>query len=85
MKNGLIIDGIGNKLYFLNNQLHRLDGPAYISFMGHKEWYQHGKLHRLDGPAVESRGNKKWYFHGKQIICSSQQEFEEQIKLAMFW
>ena len=107
--NGLIVDSIGDKRYYLNNLLHREDGPAIEWVSGHKWWYQHGYLHRLDGPAVEwlhgdkcwfqngfrhrldgpayedASGNKKWYFHGKIMDCNSQEEFEELIKLAMFW
>ena len=49
-----------------NKQLHRLDGPAYISLGGYKEWRIKGKLHRLDGPAIEkTNGDKEWWVKGK--------------------
>jgi hypothetical protein len=51
--------------YYLNNKLHRIDGPAEIWVTGTKEWWQNGKLHRDDGPAVEySNGIKAWYQNG---------------------
>jgi hypothetical protein len=52
--------------YYLNNELHRLNGPACEYINGEKYWYQNGKLHRLDGPAFEySTGTKIWYQNGK--------------------
>jgi hypothetical protein len=57
----------GNKWWYQNGELHRLDGPAIEYIDGHKEWYQNGKLHRLDGPAIEHAkgGNKYWYQNDK--------------------
>jgi hypothetical protein len=43
MKNGLIIDGWGNKYYYLNDQLHRENGPAFEDIVGNKLWYYHGQ------------------------------------------
>jgi hypothetical protein len=66
MKNGLIIDAGGNKLYFKDNLLHRENGPAVEYYSGSKEWYVDGKRHREDGPAIEwFDGAKYWYFNGK--------------------
>jgi hypothetical protein len=76
----------GSKEWYQHGKLHRLDGPAVEWADGGKCWYQNDKLHRLDGPAIDLKsGSKRWYFHGKRIYCHSQEEFEEQIKLAMFW
>jgi hypothetical protein len=84
--NSIKIDKWGNKRHFLNDLLHREDGPAIEWIDGGKSYYQRGQRHRLDGPAIEYvRGAKWWYFHGKYIDCDSQEEFEEQIKLAVFW
>jgi hypothetical protein len=76
--------------YYLNNKLHRLDGPAIEWNNGDKFWYQNNLLHRLDGPAIEwniewNIGNKEWYYEGKEINCKSQEEFERYIKLRLFW
>ena len=52
--------------WYLNNQLHREDGPALEYSNGDKYWYINGQRHREDGPAVEySNGDKEWYINGK--------------------
>ena len=51
----------GEKYWYLNDKLHREDGPALEYADGYKEWWLNGKLHREDGPAVECvNGIKKW-------------------------
>ena len=65
LRNGLVLDKHGNKLYYFNNELHRTDGPALEYSNGHKEWFQYGKLHRTDGPAIEwAEGTKEWRQNG---------------------
>ena len=60
------IDKYGNKRYYVNNILHREDGPAVEWHDGSKAWYVNGKRHREDGPAIEySDGDKHWYLDGK--------------------
>ena len=55
-------DRVGNKRWYKNGQLHRIDGPAVKRIDGTEEWYQNGKFHRLDGPAVELfNGDTYWY------------------------
>ena len=49
----------GNKEWYQNNKLHRLDGPAIENVDGTKEWYYHGLRHREDGPAVEYANGRK--------------------------
>jgi len=76
----------GNKCWYLNNDLHREDGPAVEWANGDKSWYFHSKLHRLDGPAIEyANGSKSWWYHGERINCSSQEEFERLIRLKVLW
>ncbi len=56
----------GDKHWYQNDKLHRLDGPAVERANGDKHWYQNGKLHRLDGPAAEyANGEKLWYQNDK--------------------
>jgi len=43
MKNGLITDSNGDKFWYQNNKLHRIDGPAIEHANGDKHWYQNGK------------------------------------------
>ena len=42
MKNGLIIDENGYKYWYLNDKLHRTDGPAVENSIGDKRWYING-------------------------------------------
>ena len=68
MKDGLDIDIYGTKRWYLNNQLHRTDGPAVEFENGGKRWYFGGLLHRTDGPAIEhSNGGKRWYINGVEL------------------
>jgi len=54
----------GDKFYYLDYLLHRLDGPAVEFSNGNKYWYKHGNLHREDGPAKEyANGDKCWYLY----------------------
>jgi len=80
------INSIGTKYWYLNDRLHREDGPAVEYVDGDKWWYFHGKPHRLDGPTVEyTNGYKSWWYYGEQVDCSSQEEFERLIKLKALW
>ena len=58
----------GEKYWYLNDNLHREDGPAYEGYDGSKEWCLNGKLHREDGPACEyADGTKYWYLKGERV------------------
>lgn len=52
----------GDKLFYENDQLHRLDGPAVTTYDGNKYWYRWGKRHREDGPACEYIGGSVCYY-----------------------
>lgn len=55
----------GNKVYRLNGEYHRVDGPAIIHPDGGEEWYFDGHRHRTDGPAVSLPGKfKQWWMNG---------------------
>jgi hypothetical protein len=57
----------GRKYWYLNDELHREDGPAVENADGDKCWYLNNKLHREDGPAVEhSDGHKAWFLNGQR-------------------
>jgi len=49
MKNGLIIDAIGTKRHYLNNKLHREDGPAV-------EWPGNMNVYYLDSHPFTEQG-----------------------------
>ena len=57
----------GTVQWYLNDKLHREDGPAIKYPNGNKFWYLSGELHREDGPAIEkSNGIIYWYLNGKE-------------------
>jgi|14BtaG_2_1085337.scaffolds.fasta_scaffold12863_6 hypothetical protein len=57
-------DGTKEWRWYLNDELHREDGPAVEYASGDKRWYLDGKLHREDGPAIEwANGDKWWYLN----------------------
>jgi hypothetical protein len=62
-------DADGGKVWYVNGQLHGLDGRPAIEYAnGRKEWWIDGQHHRLDGPAIEyADGHKAWYVDGKHI------------------
>jgi hypothetical protein len=58
----LSINSLGDKTWWLNGRLHRVDGPAIEFGDGTKSWFWHGRYHRVDGPAVEFiSGGKQWW------------------------
>ena len=67
--------GDGIKHWYLNNKIHREDGPAIEWPDGTKFWCLNGKLHREDGPAVEyADGDKSWYLNGKLLTQEEHQK-----------
>ena len=58
-------DGTKEWRWYLNDELHREDGPAMEYANGNKSWYLKGKLHREDGPTVAYvDSGKDWYLNG---------------------
>ena len=58
----------GDKSWFLNDKLHREDGPAVEWANGDKQWCLNDKLHREDGPAVElTSGDKQWFLNDEIV------------------
>ena len=67
MKNGKYIED-GKECWYLNDKLHRTDGPAITYSDGSHFWYLNGKRHRTDGPAiVYSDGSQYWYLNGEEV------------------
>lgn len=55
----------GTRIWHLDGERHREDGPAWECFDGSKAWYRHGKIHREDGPAViRADGTTMWFIDG---------------------
>jgi hypothetical protein len=58
----------GDREWYLNDQLHRLSGPAVEYANGDRSWYLNGQRHREDGPAIEwSNGDRYWYLNGQRV------------------
>jgi hypothetical protein len=76
MKNGLFITVSGDKEWWLNDKLHREDGPAVEYTDGSTGWYLNDKLHREDGPAVE------WWLNDKHVGNERPKNWEELVQLA---
>jgi hypothetical protein len=79
----------GNKHWYLNGKLHRVDGPASEEANGTKRWWLNDKLHRVDGPAVEhANRNNSWYLNSK--LCKPIEVFkaathEQKIHMLCFY
>ena len=43
MKNGMIEWADGSRIWWVDGQLHRVDGPALELPSGTREWWVHGK------------------------------------------
>jgi hypothetical protein len=57
----MAVDNTGAKIWRVDGDIHRTDGPAIVFADGSKNWCQHNKLHRTDGPAIENAdGTKAW-------------------------
>ena len=72
-----ITNSNGTVVYKLNDELHRLDGPAIEFHHGGREYYRYGVRHRCrtpclylcdhqDGPAVLESGREEYYINGKR-------------------
>lgn len=55
----------GTKMWFKNDMLHRVGGPAAIQTNGWEFWRQNNMLHRLDGPAVPHRNG--YFLYGRLV------------------
>jgi hypothetical protein len=68
MKNGPHVDEDDTIRWYLNDKLHREDGPAVEHADGTKFWYRYNKLYREDGPTEEwSSGTVDWRFNGRYL------------------
>ena len=60
----IIIDNYGTKRYYLNDQLHRENGPAIECPSGNKLWYLNGKCYGFKNDFT----NKSWKKFVKTLI-----------------
>ena len=75
------VDDAGTKRWYLNDKLHREDGPAIEYYDGSKCWYLNDKRHRTDGPAVElANGNKRWFLNDKEYTEAEWSKQTQKVK-----
>jgi hypothetical protein len=68
MQPTMAVDQYGDKIWKLNGQYHREDGPAFEFVNGFKSWFLHGHCHRTDGPATEWQdGASEWWLYGNKL------------------
>ena len=68
MKNGLVINKYGSKIYYKNNMMHREDGPAIVYEDGKSVYYINDIRHREDGPAViYPDGGVEYWINGELV------------------
>jgi len=61
-----MINENGDKHWYVDGKLHRIDGPAIERINGTKAWFVDGFRHRINGPAIEFLdGTKQWYVNDK--------------------
>ena len=54
----------GDVSWWLNDKMHRVDGPAIEMHDGSKAWLRHGLRHREDGPAIVwANGDRQWFLN----------------------
>jgi len=57
----------GTQVWYINDKIHREDGPAIIWASGAKSWWINDKFHREDGPAVIwANGTQEWWINDKR-------------------
>ena len=66
IKYEVTVNDEGTEYWYLNDKLHREDGPAIKYTDGSESWYLNDKLHRVDGPAVTyADGYEAWWLNDK--------------------
>lgn len=68
----------GYKEWWLDGELHRIDGPA-VESGPYQEWWTKGIRNRLDGPAVIwTDGTQFWYIDGEEF---TEEEYNKKLKM----
>jgi len=68
----------GDKYWYYNDKLHRLNGPAVEHADGDKYYYINNNLHRLNGPAIERTNGTKYYYINGQYF-NTFEEYKEAV------
>ena len=81
---GCLINNFDVKVWYLNGECHRTDGPAIEYPDGIKEWWINGKYHRTNGPAIEyPDGIKEWWLNGERLTEQEHRLKVRHIKLKL--
>ena len=62
LKNGLVLDDCDTEYWYVDDILHRDDGPAIVQKDGFQAWFMHGQCHRIDGPAITRADGTVWWW-----------------------
>jgi hypothetical protein len=66
--NGLYIDGKDTQMWYQNDVLHIVDGPAVERVDGSQIWFQNGQRHIEEGPAVVWPNDRsQWFLNDEQL------------------
>lgn len=77
------VNRVGNKYWYLNDKLHRENGPAIEYVVGSYYWYLNGKVHRENGPAIElvnyvsGTKHRCWYLNDERY---SESDYWKELK-----
>jgi hypothetical protein len=89
MKNGKIVDENGRtEIWYKDDKLHRLDGPAEKYKNGIEAWWKEDRLHRLCGPAITDSNDYNdpttdcWYIEGTKYLIDDLKEWPLPLYLA---
>jgi hypothetical protein len=76
----MTIEEDGDKVWRLNGENHRTDGPAIECTDGDRFWCQYGRTHRTDGPAIEfADGNVEFRLCGEYYTLEEWLEANSEI------
>jgi hypothetical protein len=62
----------GDNIYYLNDKLHRTNGPSIEYKCGSKSWFLYGDRHNDKGPAtIYNTGGKFWFLNDNSQTLSN--------------
>lgn len=86
------VRGVTTEFYYVNDQLHRENGPAIVTRMGdvihESHYFINGKLHREDGPAInvnKPSGTSFWQFSDLYTYATDGRPFVHETLDAPFY
>lgn len=75
-KSKIITFSDGKKVWYKNNLINRVDGPA-VEYPYKKEWWINGYKHRIGAPAVvHNNGETEWWLNGERY---DEEDYKENV------